>query len=70
LKGTNTIQEALECHFISTQSLPSLLQVLSAMLNTTKALRQWEATLSLLGEYVTWTFSPNNNGIAHQGRAG
>jgi hypothetical protein len=22
------------------------------------------------GEYVTWTFSPNNNGIAHQGRAG
>jgi hypothetical protein len=21
-------------------------------------------------EYVTWTFSPNNNGIAHQGRAG
>jgi hypothetical protein len=23
-----------------------------------------------LGEYVTWTFSPNNNGIAHQGRAG
>jgi hypothetical protein len=24
----------------------------------------------VLGEYVTWTFSPNNNGIAHQGRAG
>jgi hypothetical protein len=24
----------------------------------------------ILGEYVTWTFSPNNNGIAHQGRAG
>jgi hypothetical protein len=24
----------------------------------------------LMGEYVTWTFSPNNNGIAHQGRAG
>jgi hypothetical protein len=24
----------------------------------------------LLGEYVTWAFSPNNNGIAHQGRAG
>jgi hypothetical protein len=23
-----------------------------------------------MGEYVTWTFSPNNNGIAHQGRAG
>ena len=22
-----------------------------------------------LGEYVTWTFSPNNNGIAHQGYA-
>jgi hypothetical protein len=22
------------------------------------------------GEYVTWTFLPNNNGIAHQGRAG
>jgi hypothetical protein len=22
------------------------------------------------GEYVTWTFSPNNNGIAHQGRVG
>jgi hypothetical protein len=25
---------------------------------------------NILGEYVTWTFSPNNNGIAHQGRAG
>jgi hypothetical protein len=24
----------------------------------------------VMGEYVTWTFSPNNNGIAHQGRAG
>jgi hypothetical protein len=24
----------------------------------------------VLGEYVTWTFSPNNNGIAPQGRAG
>jgi hypothetical protein len=24
----------------------------------------------IMGEYVTWTFSPNNNGIAHQGRAG
>jgi hypothetical protein len=22
------------------------------------------------GEYVTWKFLPNNNGIAHQGRAG
>jgi hypothetical protein len=29
------------------------------------------ATLDgFMGEYVTWTFSPNNNGIAHQGRAG
>ena len=25
---------------------------------------------TLYGEYVTWTFSPNNKGIAHQGRAG
>jgi hypothetical protein len=25
---------------------------------------------SLMGEYVTWAFSPNNNGIAHQGPAG
>jgi hypothetical protein len=24
----------------------------------------------LMGEYVTWTFSPNNNGIAHRGQAG
>jgi hypothetical protein len=28
------------------------------------------ATVGLLGEYVTSTFSPNNNGIVHQGRAG
>jgi hypothetical protein len=26
--------------------------------------------MGYMGEYVTWTFSPNNNGIAHQGRAG
>jgi hypothetical protein len=24
----------------------------------------------VMGGYVTWTFLPNNNGIAHQGRAG
>jgi hypothetical protein len=30
----------------------------------------WFYPLFFLGESVTWTFSPNNNGIAHQGRAG
>jgi hypothetical protein len=30
----------------------------------------WSQPQDFWGEYVTWTFSPNNNGIAHQGRAG
>jgi hypothetical protein len=41
--------------------------VQSALLNGFSAAQR---LVSYLGEYVTWTFSPNNNGIAHQGRAG
>jgi hypothetical protein len=33
-------------------------------------MQQASAQHSIFGEYVTWTFSPNNNGIAHRGRAG
>jgi hypothetical protein len=33
-------------------------------------LRVMQGIAAFWGEYVTWTFSPNNNGIAHQGRAG
>jgi hypothetical protein len=30
----------------------------------------YPSRLFFFWEYVTWAFSPNNNGIAHQGRAG
>jgi hypothetical protein len=42
----------------------------TALLAESDVCGQSVGVVSFMGEYVTWTFSPNNNGIAHQGRAG
>jgi hypothetical protein len=60
---TSTVEPQQETRSATKSNAPLLVALLNG-----RTLTSPFPVAGFLGEYVTWTFSPNNNGIAHQGR--